>query len=56
MDEESEFLAAVYEVDGPERDAWARAERICSDQTIEADADLMPAPLRGNIRCSLQRF
>jgi len=44
-----EFLTAVYEVDGPEKEARARAERICLDQTIEAEVDLLAAPLRANI-------
>ena len=45
----TEFLTAVYEVDGPEMQARARAERICLDQTIEADADLLAPPLRAKI-------
>lgn len=47
--ETAEFLTAVYEVSGPEKEARARAERICLDQTIEAEADLLAPPLRGNI-------
>lgn len=45
----TEFLTAVYEVDGPEIEARARAERICLDQTIEADADLLSPFLHGRI-------
>ena len=56
MDEQDEFLTAVYEIEGPEGEAFARAERICLDQTIEADADLLPAPLRGNILGRLQHL
>jgi ribulose-bisphosphate carboxylase large chain len=56
MHEQDEFLAAVYEIEGPERDARGRAERICLDQTIEADADLLPPPLRGSILGCLQRL
>ena len=48
------FLTAVYEVDGPERQARARAERICLDQTIEADADLLVPPLRTKIAGRLE--
>ena len=56
MDEQGEYLAAVYEIEGPEREARARAERLCSDQTIEADADLLPAPLRRSILGRLQHL
>lgn len=45
----TEFLTAVYEVNGPEKKARARAERICLDQTIEADADLLAPALRDKI-------
>jgi ribulose-bisphosphate carboxylase large chain len=45
----TEFLTAIYEVDGPEREARARAERISLDQTIEADADLLAPSLRTKI-------
>jgi len=50
----TEFLTAVYEVDGPEMQARARAERICLDQTIEADAGLLAPPLRARIVGLLQ--
>lgn len=46
---DTESLAAVYEVHGPEKEARARAERICLDQTIEAEPDLLAPPLRGKI-------
>src|SRR5215813_12368863 len=46
---DTESLAAVYEVHGPEREARALAERICLDQTIEAEPDLLAPPLRGKI-------
>ncbi|HKT36027.1 MAG TPA: RuBisCO large subunit C-terminal-like domain-containing protein [Nitrospira sp.] len=52
----TEFLRAIYEVDGPETEARAQAERICLDQTIEADADLLPPPLRANILGRLERL
>ena len=50
----TECLTAVYEVAGPERDARARAEQICLDQTIEADADLLAPPLRGKVLGQLE--
>jgi ribulose-bisphosphate carboxylase large chain len=45
----SEFLTAIYEIDGPEAMARSRAERICSDQTIEAESNLLPTSLRSTI-------
>jgi S-methyl-5-thioribulose 1-phosphate isomerase len=56
MEEQGEFLTAVYEVDGPERLARARAERICLDQTIEADADLLGPSLHARILGQLQNI
>ena len=56
MDEQDEFLTAVYEIGGPEREARARAERICLDQTVEADADVLPPPIRGDIFGRLQHL
>jgi ribulose-bisphosphate carboxylase large chain len=47
--DEAEFLTAVYEADGPESNARATAERICFDQTIEAEDDLLPLSLRATI-------
>jgi len=52
----TEFLTAVYEVLGPETEARARAERICLDQTIEADADLLASPLRAKILGRLEQI
>jgi ribulose-bisphosphate carboxylase large chain len=52
----AEFLTAVYEVDGPEMQARARAERICLDQTIEGDADLLSPSLHGRILGRLQNI
>jgi ribulose-bisphosphate carboxylase large chain len=45
----SECLTAIYEIDGPEALARSAAERICSDQTIEAESNLLPTPLRSTI-------
>lgn len=44
-----EFLTAVYEIDGPESSARTKAERICFDQTIEAEDNLLPPSLRSII-------
>jgi ribulose-bisphosphate carboxylase large chain len=52
----TEFLTADYEVDGPEMQARARAERICLDQTIEGDADLLAPALHGKILGRLQNL
>ena len=52
----TEFLTAVYEVLGPETEARARAERICLDQTMEADADLLASPLRAKILGRLEQI
>lgn len=45
----SGFVTAIYEVDGPESGARATAERICFDQTIEAEKDLLPPWLQSAI-------
>lgn len=45
----SRFITAIYEVDGPESRARATAERICFDQTIEAENDLLPPSLQSAI-------
>ena len=45
----SEFRTAIYEVDGPESLARRTAERICSDQTIEAESNLLPPSLQSMI-------
>lgn len=50
----TEYLTAVYEVEGPEVQARARAERICLDQTIEAEADLPASPLDTKIVGTLE--
>lgn len=51
----TEVITAVYEVDGPERQARAQAERICLDQTIEGEADLLPPSLRATIVGRLEK-
>ena len=45
----SELLPAVYEIDGPETNARITAGRICFDQTIEAEGDLLPHALQAQI-------
>jgi len=45
----AEYLTAVYEIDGPASIAQMMAERICFDQTIEAEADLLPHVLQSEI-------
>jgi ribulose-bisphosphate carboxylase large chain len=45
----SEFLTAIYEVDGPKAKARATAERIGLDQTIEGDASLLAPSLQPQI-------
>ncbi len=45
----SEFLTAIYEVDGPESLAQRTAERICVDQTIEAERNLLSPSLQSTI-------
>jgi len=45
----AEFLTAVYEIDGPESHAKITAERICADQTIEAEKELLSSPLQARI-------
>jgi ribulose-bisphosphate carboxylase large chain len=45
----SEFLTAIYEIDGPEEQARSTAERICCDQTIEAERDLLPPSRQASI-------
>jgi ribulose-bisphosphate carboxylase large chain len=46
---QGEFLTAVYEIHGPESKAQTTAERICFDQTIEAEGDLLPHALQSQI-------
>ena len=45
----SEFLTAIYEVDGPESLARRTAERICCDQTIEAERNIFPPSVQSTI-------
>ncbi|MBX3329649.1 MAG: hypothetical protein KF722_04550 [Nitrospira sp.] len=52
----SEFLTAIYEVDGPESLARSTAERICCDQTIEAEGNLLPPSLRSTILGRLENL
>jgi ribulose-bisphosphate carboxylase large chain len=56
MDEQGEFLTAVYKVEGAEAAARSVAERVCLDQTIEAEADLLHAPLCNDIAGRLEDF
>ncbi|OQW37555.1 MAG: hypothetical protein A4E19_12810 [Nitrospira sp. SG-bin1] len=44
-----EFLTVIYEVEGPESQARSTATRICLDQTIEAESNLLPPSLRSTI-------
>ena len=44
-----EFLITVYEIDGPASTAQMLAERICFDQTIEAEEGLLPLSLQAAI-------
>ncbi len=53
---DAEFLTAVYEVDGTEEEAQAKAERICLDQTIEGDAELLAPSVRSGIVGRLQHL
>lgn len=45
----TEFLTALYEINGSESEARATAERIGLDQTIEGDASLLPPSIRSRI-------
>ncbi len=49
MGDSHELLTATYEVDGPESAAQTAAERICFDQTIEAEEGLIPRSLQSEI-------
>jgi ribulose-bisphosphate carboxylase large chain len=49
MNEHREWLTAVYEVEGPEAQARARAQQICLDQTIEAEAELLRSTRGTNV-------
>ena len=50
------LLSANYQITGSERDARERAERICLDQTIEADEDVLPADRRPKILGHIAQF
>ncbi|BFU91393.1 MAG: hypothetical protein NTAFB01_25800 [Nitrospira sp.] len=52
----SESLTAIYEIDGPEAQARSTAERICCDQTIEAESNLLPASLQSTILGRLENL
>lgn len=45
----SEYLTAIYGINGPESLARSTAERICIDQTIEAERNLLPPSLHTSI-------
>ena len=49
-------LTAVYHVGGSEVDARAKADLICLDQTVEADADVLTADLRARIVGRIEEF
>ncbi len=50
----SEWLTAICEIDGPEALARRTAERICIDQTIEAESNLLPPSLQSTILGQLE--
>lgn len=52
----AEFLTAVYEIDGPASTAQIMAERICFDQTIEAETGLLPHVLQSEIVGQVQNL
>ncbi|MBS0182991.1 MAG: hypothetical protein JSS39_11365 [Nitrospira sp.] len=52
----SESLTAIYEIDGPEALARSTAERICCDQTIEAESNLLPPSLQSTILGRLENL
>lgn len=51
-----EFLTAVYEIDGPASSAQRIAERICFDQTIEAEEGLISPSLQSEIVGQIERL
>jgi ribulose-bisphosphate carboxylase large chain len=55
-DDAAEFLTAIYEIDGPEGPARSTAERICCDQTIEAERDLLPSSRQASILGRLENL
>jgi ribulose-bisphosphate carboxylase large chain len=44
-----EFLTAIYEIDGPASIAQKTAQRICFDQTVEAEDGLLPPSLQSEV-------
>jgi hypothetical protein len=54
VQDSSEWLTAIYEIDGPEALARRTAERICIDQTIEAESNLLPPSLHSTILGQLE--
>ena len=52
----AEFLTAAYEIDGPASTAQIMAERICFDQTIEAETGLLPHILQSEIVGQVQNL
>lgn len=50
----SEFLTAIYEINGPESPARKTAERLCYDQIIEAESNLLSPSLHPSILGSLE--
>ena len=52
----AEFLTAAYEIDGPASTAQIMAERICFDQTIEAETGLLPHILQSAIVGQVQNL
>ncbi len=53
---QGEFLIATYEIDGPASTAQIMAERICFDQTIEAETGLLPHVLQSEIVGQVQNL
>jgi ribulose-bisphosphate carboxylase large chain len=54
VQDSSEWLTAIYEIDGPEALARRTAERICIDQTIEAESNLLSPSLHSTILGQLE--
>ncbi|NGZ10777.1 MAG: hypothetical protein CV088_15550 [Nitrospira sp. LK70] len=52
----ADYLTAIYEIDGPEASARRTAERICCDQTIEAESSLLPTSLQPTILGRLENL
>ena len=49
-------IAAFYQVTGEEDEARAKADRICLDQTVEADEELLSPQLRAHIVGRMEQF